>query len=254
VSYIRLEDSGAVEAPGEALNLILSKRFCIAALGLLILGAVLVAYAEPADAAELSGQPIPAGMVAAHMVGKMVTDADGRAELIGYFPFLEGIAGELFSRPAEPSERTAYFTFRSTLFRSQVLRNDPLLHMRAIAVDPERGIVLRVYRHATPDAEFSRPDSFSQGTLVAEYRAQGGLTTIFPFTATINTGSFRRVNSVDFSFGEQTYNFEALAENITVELKGAPLDLVLAGGNAAVPFGGTAIAAAAAAQPAVPQY
>ena len=78
---------------------------------------------------------IPAGVVAAHMVGRMVIGADGAAELIGYYPFLEGIEGSPFSSEPDASERTARFTFRSSRFRVSILRNDPLTHLRATPVE-----------------------------------------------------------------------------------------------------------------------
>ena len=190
---------------------------------------------------------IPAGVVAAHMVGRMVIGADGAAELIGYYPFLEGIEGSPFSSETDASERTARFTFRSSRFRVSILRNDPLTHLRATPVEANTAIVLRAYYNSSPAQEFSHPDSFSAGELIGEYQARGGITTLIPFTATINTGSFRRTSSTDFKFGDKTYNFGRLAENITVELKGAPLDFALGYGAASIPFGGSAIAGAASA-------
>jgi hypothetical protein len=188
---------------------------------------------------------IPSGVVAAHMIGRMVLGADGAAELIGYYPFLEGIDGAIFSSDSSPSERTAHFTFRSSRFNVSVLRNDPLTHLRATPIGGTSAIVLRVYYNPNPNQEFTRPDSFSAGELIGEFQARGGLTTVVPFTATINTGSFRKTASTDFTFREKTYNLGQLAENITVELKGAPLDIALGFIGASIPFGGSAIAAAA---------
>ena len=205
---------------------------------------LIVAQAQP----PANDVAIPAGVVAAHMVGRMVIGADGAAELIGYYPFLEGIEGSPFSSETEASERTARFTFRSSRFRVSILRNDPLTHLRATPLEPNTAIVLRAYYNSSPSQEFSRLDSFSAGELIGEYQARGGITTIIPLTATINTGSFRFISGSDFKFGEKTYNFGRLAENITVELKGAPLDFALGYGSASIPFGGSAIAGAASAQ------
>jgi hypothetical protein len=191
------------------------------------------------------GKGIPAGVVAAHMIGRMVIGSDGAAELIGYYPFLEGIAGSGFSSTSETSERTAHFTFRSSRFHVSVLRNDPLTHLRATPAEGADAIVLRVYFHREPGASFARAESFSAGELIGEFRARGGLTTIIPFTATINTGSFSHLSSADFTFRDNTYNLGRLAENITVQLKGAPLDLALGYVSGSIPFGGTATAAAA---------
>ncbi len=193
--------------------------------------------------------PIPAGVVAAHMIGRMAIGADGAAELIGYYPFLEGVDGSPFRSTTDFSERTAHFTFRSSRFRVSLLRNDPLTHLRATPIEGTNAIVLRVYFNPAPNQDFARPESFSAGDLIAEYQARGGMTTIIPFTATINTGSFSHIASADFSFREQTYNLSRLAENITVQLKGAPLDLALGYVSASIPFGGSAIAGAASAAP-----
>lgn len=187
---------------------------------------------------------IPAGMVAAHMIGRMVLGSDGAAELVGYYPFLEGIEGSPFSSTTSHSERTAHFTFRSSRFNVSLLRNDPLTHLRATPVEGTSHVVLRVYYNPAPAQEFSRPESFSEGELIGEFQARGGLTTIVPFTATINTGSFSHTAGADFTFRDKTYNLKRLAENITVELKGAPLDFALGFFSASIPFGGSAIAAA----------
>lgn len=173
----------------------------------------------------------------------MVLSPGGTEELIGYFPFLEGVAGPLFAEGADPSERSAHFTFRSSPFRVSVLRNDPIYHLRT---SPAEGsaIVLRTYFHARPSADFSDPETFSAGQLTGEFQARGSVTTVIPFTSTVNTGSFTRISSAPFTFGGRTYDFSRLAETITVQLQGAPLDLALGLSSAAVPFGGTATAAA----------
>ena len=189
---------------------------------------------------EVTDQRIPAGVAAAHMVGRMVVSAEGAAELIGYYPFLEGIEGPPFNS-GDASEKTAHFTFRSSRFRVSVLRNDPIFHLRTVAVESS-GIFLRVYYNPNPNQDFGNPDTFSSGQLIWEFQARGGAATVIPFTTTINTGSFSRTSSADFTFRDKTYNLGRLAETVTVELKGAPVDFALGYAASSIPFGGSAIA------------
>jgi hypothetical protein len=185
---------------------------------------------------------IPAGTVAAHMIGRMVVSPDGVAELIGYFPFLEGIEGPFFNG-AEATEKTAFFTFRSSKFRVSVLRNDPIFHLRTAPAEGD-AILLRTYYQSTPNQEFANPGSFSSGQLIGEFQSKGTVTTVVPFTSTANTGSFLRITSADFTFRDKSYNFDRLAETITVDLKGAPVDLAIGYNGISVPFGGAATATA----------
>lgn len=214
------------------------RKILVGGLALLVSGAALHVRAWQEEAV---GERIPAGMVAAHMVGRMVVGGDGVAELIGYYPFMEGIEGSMF-RGTDASEKTAYFTFRSSRFRVSVLRNDPILHLRTASAE-STPIRLRVYYQANPNQDFSRAATFSAGELIGEYEARGGMVTVIPFTGSANTGSFTRVGSTEFTFGERSYDLGRLAESITVDLKGAPLDLGLGYVAASIPFGGTAVAA-----------
>ena len=151
--------------------------------------------------------------------------------------------GPLFSDPSNISEQTAYFTFRSSRLSVSPISNGPLTHLRVIPADGDSAVVLSVYFNATPSQDFSNPDSFSAGMLIGQFQAHGSLTTIVPFTTTINAGSYTRLTTADFTFGGTTYNLGLLASNITVQLNGAPYDFELGYVSASIPFGGSALAA-----------
>src|ERR1700680_4931169 len=59
-------------------------------------------------------QQIPAAAIACYFVGRGFLNAIGQGEVVGYFTNINGIPAPLFS--GDPSEKTAFFTFRSDVF------------------------------------------------------------------------------------------------------------------------------------------
>jgi hypothetical protein len=92
----------------------------------------------------------------------------------GYLSYIGGIAA--FSGAAE-NEATALFTFFAAASTPRVIANGP---MRVVT----RVGQLTIYRDASPDGDFAKPESFRDGApvLVARFRQQSVLNTV--------TGSF----------------------------------------------------------------
>src|SRR5262252_4757707 len=66
-------------------------------------------------------QQIPSSAVSCYFVGRAYFDANGTAQVAGYFSDINGIgsSSSLFNGP--PSESTAFFTFRSDLLTNTSL-------------------------------------------------------------------------------------------------------------------------------------
>jgi hypothetical protein len=92
----------------------------------------------------------------------------------GYLSYIGGLSA--FSGAAE-SETTALFTFYSDAATPRVVANGPMRIVTRVGL-------LTIYRDASPDGDFARPESFRDGTpvLVARFRQQVVLNTV--------TGSF----------------------------------------------------------------
>jgi hypothetical protein len=92
----------------------------------------------------------------------------------GYLSYIGGLSA--FAGPAE-NETTALFTFFSDAATPRVIANGPLRIVTRIGE-------LTIYRDASPDGDFAKPESFRDGTpvLVARFRQQVVTNTV--------TGSF----------------------------------------------------------------
>ncbi len=156
---------------------------------------------SPAKAADR----LPAAKVSDHYVGRVLVSADfSTGQVIGYYSFLEGVSGSLFS--GTPSEATAYFTLRSDTFSLQSLTNGPVT---ATLAEPG---TFTIYLNATPDGDWSNPDSFSSGQPVATFlRSEGLLTNAGPTSFAMFSATL--VSSVDFTFQGNVYNFKKLVPN-----------------------------------------
>ncbi len=92
----------------------------------------------------------------------------------GYLSYVSGVRA--FSGSAE-TETTALFTFFADAATPRVIANGPLRIITRVGV-------LTIYRDASPDGDFAKPESFRDGTpvLVARFRQQVVANTV--------TGSF----------------------------------------------------------------
>jgi hypothetical protein len=118
----------------------------------------------------------------------------GSAQVAGYFLFVEGAPGPFFS--GNPSEATAFFTFRSdTLSLTPPIANGP--DVSATLFSPG---TFTVYFNASPGSNFANLDSFSSGKPIATFlRSTGMITGVAGSTGTA-TFSAKLISSHDFVF------------------------------------------------------
>jgi hypothetical protein len=126
----------------------------------------------PAEAGQgpwAEAQQVPAAAVACYFVGRAFLSADfSQGEVVGYFTDINGIgaANSLFN--GSPSEQTAFFTFRSNVFSLT-----PLPPNGDIGLDLVSAGTFDIYYNpptpTTPNGDWSNPDTFSSGQLVAHF-------------------------------------------------------------------------------------
>jgi hypothetical protein len=158
-------------------------------------GTLFISTSSLSFAAEATGQ------VASHGLERDAVNADGTGEGAGYFTFIQGIAGSLFS--GQPSEATAFFTFKTGQFSTGVISNGSVT---ALLHPPGQ---FTIYLNNTPSGNWNDFNSFAQGQAIAVVD--------FGTTQDINTGSVQIgytsatiVQSTSFEFQGQQYNLKAL--------------------------------------------
>ncbi len=189
---------------------------------------------------------VPVGAAAAQVTGRLVGGGgiSGEYELLCYLTFLEASGASLFV--GEVTERNAQFALRSDRFRFQVIQNGSMIHFGRLDLQGTVAPAIRVYNLASPNRDFSRPDSLSEGQLVGVLRTrgiQGNLTPSMMFRA---EGSVSFESAADFIFEGRTTNLKSIVgDSLTVSLGGVPPSAAdFAGARSlSVPFSGTIVAA-----------
>jgi hypothetical protein len=154
--------------------------------------------------------PLRAASVAWYVTGRFYTGVDRTTQDMGYFLHLAGISGELFD--GDPSELTAWFTFRSTPFTSKPVSNGSL----SLGLDTTG--TFSVYLKSKPGASFDHPDTFSDGEPIATFRRVSvvmGTTFTAPKRRhedllALNVFSATLVSSREFEFQGARYDFKDL--------------------------------------------
>jgi len=168
--------------------------------GLVLLSVLLLFVAFPLGAQERT----PASHVVWQHVGRIYVNPNtGQAIYAGYLVHLNGVPNPLFN--GAPSEKTAYFTFHT-----DVLQLTPLPNNADIALDLVSARTFSVYYNARPSGDWSNPDSFSSGQLIATFQRQESL---FPIIGPIGLHSLSEslLSSRDFTFNGRTFNFNRIA-------------------------------------------
>ncbi len=137
-------------------------------LGFCLLAALLLGpLAHVVDA--IAADKVPAGHVAWQLVGSsLINPATGTAQVLAYFTFIEGVPGPMFADA--PGERTAFFTLRSKPFTLQTFSNGDIL-IGLLGTE-----TFSLFLNTTPNRDFSNPDSFSDGQLMADLQQACGST------------------------------------------------------------------------------
>jgi hypothetical protein len=169
----------------------------------------LVAGLSPQLEAQPEGQhAAPAARVVMYLVGRgFLNPSYGQGEIVGYITDIKGIPGPLFS--GLPSESTAFFTFRSDVFTLQPLPANGDVGLSLVSAG-----AFRIYLNANPDGDWSNPDTFSSGQLVATFkRGESLFLQIGPASSHVLSESL--MSSSDFKFAGKKFNFDSLANRVT---------------------------------------
>lgn len=151
---------------------------------------------------------IPPSQIFGHFVGRAIVTNSGDLEVVGYYVFLEGVSSPFFNGPQ--GESTAFFTFRSgPLVFSDVFTNGSI----AWAIE-QAGATYSVYFNPSPKGDWSNPDSFSSGQLIATFTRLQGFFTCSGDLNLLNTcsqvQSYTLTSSADFVANGQKLNFDDL--------------------------------------------
>jgi hypothetical protein len=128
---------------------------------LVMLTALLSGSSPPAEAQRRhwsEAQQVPSAAVACYFVGRAFLNTNGQGEVVGYFTNINGIPDALFN--GDPSEQTAFFTFRSDVFSLTPLPTNGDLGLDLVSAG-----AFNVYYNPTPNGNWSKPDTFSNGQI-----------------------------------------------------------------------------------------
>jgi len=185
------------------------------------------------------GQPGPArarltsGFLAGQAAGRAVLAGDGTLDTFGFFTSIEGPGTQIFS--GAPSEKTAHFTFRATGMRMTPLFNAGIFQF---TIGPASGaeVLYHVYFNANPNQDFHRPDSFSDGRLIATYKVRSAGLTLIPGVVFQYSGTYEAVSGSEINFREAALNLAAISDAITVTLSGPGIPAAEVTRPGAVPY------------------
>lgn len=129
----------------------------------------------------------------------------------GYLNFIAGFDGPLFSSETLQNETTAYFTFQFT----QAMGALKFFDRGGLLILQQRG-GLRVFYDRTPNGDFTRPGTFSDGILIGEYETGMIQATIAQRSgyAAITTFSDMQVFAGRFSVGGTNYIFGRMGDRV----------------------------------------
>jgi hypothetical protein len=216
--------------------------------GLLFAGASAVAsralFGQDQTTEPPPNPAVPLGAVAGHAMVRVISNGSV-AEAIGYYPFVDGIGNRLFT--GSPGERTAVLSFRTQQFRINLVSNGKVLFIRPAPTASTEGLLYNIYFDPAPRRDFSQPDSFTTGKLVASYRGSAASIISIEESVVSLTASLLLSGSSDFAYDGREHNFGRLAKAIHVRATGpSPTLEQLSGGSLiSIPLGGALIAAAA---------
>jgi hypothetical protein len=180
------------------------------------LSAILSGTFSPGEAQQrprLEAQQTPSAAVTSYFVGRGFLNTIGQGEVVGYFTNINGIPDPLFD--GNPSEKTAFFTFRSDVFSLT-----PLPLNGDITPDLVSAGTFDIYYNPTPNGDWSNPDSFSSGQLVAHFMRPETLFIQIAQSDSANPPPFESIaqhtltetlqSSQSFTFKGHQYDFDAL--------------------------------------------
>jgi hypothetical protein len=162
-------------------------------------------------------EPTPSSAVACYLVGRahlnLNPDGTGQVQDFGYFTGITGISGSLFN--GAPSESTAFFTYRT-----DVLSMTPVRSNGDIALGLGSAGTFDIYYNSSPNGDWSNPDTFSSGQLVARFARPEFLVLQILQSDSTNPPPFESITDVavtltlaksqSFTFKGHKYDFRAI--------------------------------------------
>ena len=181
---------------------------CIARFAAQVLLAASLSAGAFAQAPTLPPSPTASGEIAWYSVSRAVLNpVTGAAFVYGYYVALNGVNGPMFT--GAPGESTAIFTFRTSLTQLVPL---PLNgDIAPIYVTPG---VFNIYYNTAPKGDWSNPDTFSSGQVVATYNrnpfllSQVGPARYEAFNASMTASN-------EFNYGGQKINLKNYISGVT---------------------------------------
>jgi hypothetical protein len=191
------------------------------------------------------------GGFAANFIGRFYFDPNHLQGFVaGYLPDIAGIPGPFFNG-SPPGEGTAFFTFRSDVFQfTQLAPNGDLLPFVLAAGTNQ----LAIYFNAQPSGDFTNPDTFSSGQLIATLQSPDALLLQFFSEDPTSTLPFViraiPVSRKTFTFNGTTVDFSTVAPGgltlfntvSTTQLPGTGIKTATNDFTLIFPFAGSGIA------------
>jgi hypothetical protein len=179
---------------------------------ILMLGAVVLI--RNADVLANDDRKVPAARVVWQLVGKtLINPGTGDGQVLGYFTFIEGVSGPMFSGPV--GEATAFFTLRSDPFGLQIVPHGDILI--GLLGDEQ----FKLFLDDSPDQNFGVPESFSDGQQIAHFNR---LPAQIQFVGPVFTDTFSSefISSRSFTHGGRRVNLRHLTpDGVTLTITGS---------------------------------
>jgi hypothetical protein len=167
--------------------------------GLVVSTLLLLGCFAPLKAQE----EIPAAQVVWQHVGRFyLKPTTGKAVYAGYVVHINGLPNPLFN--GAPSEATAYFAFSTDVISLTPMPSNNDLSLYLVSAG-----TFSVYYNTSPAGDWSDPNTFSSGQLIATFARDESL---FPDFTTLGFHSLSEVlvSSQKFTFKGQTYNINTM--------------------------------------------
>ena len=172
--------------------------------------------------AQTDGGPalrIPTGQIAGHAIGRGIVATDGTIEVIAYYPLFVGVGNELWAT-SERTEKSAFFALRTGRFRVLPVQNGRVFYSRIIPVAGD-ALLSNIYYHPSPNRNFNRPETFSNGQVITTLRNRGGSIMAIEDGELTYSSTAEVVSTEDFSFQGRALNLKDTGvEAYTVTLRG----------------------------------
>ena len=191
--------------------------------------------------------PLTTGTIGAQVLGRVLIQSDLTVKLYGYFTYMEGVPGPIFS--GVPSENTAMLTFSADPTAATLISNGDIIQGLENPLNSQF-TNLNVYYNSSPTTRsLLSPGDFTQGQLIAQFQSHAAAVNVsasgtFQATGalTIQTGSYFFINN-------QPANLFNMVTGLNLNLFGPAPSLatiaagVVSNGNFSIPLAGTAYVA-----------